>query len=283
MDTTLNTVQLPSPADKIVADFVDRISAAVPELIEGIYLTGSISMGDFYPGKSDIDFLVFCKTLPDNNTAVQLKRIHRAIQRRYPHPPLNGSYIASDGIRAINPAAIQALTYHNGRLRDGVFAMAPVSLSELKLNAVTILGQNAKTIHVDINPDFLNNFLYDNINSYWKLWLARHSSYFRRKLFLLLFPRFSEWAVLGVARQVCTLQTGRIVSKTEAGLYCLQQLPEKYHAILHEALEIRKDDRRYPLVKSHAVRPSFRRMRQTLDCIGYMIIAFNDSFNKRYR
>jgi len=60
---------LPQPADRIVTEFVRQVCSINPEFIDGIYLTGSISLNDFYPNKSDIDFLVLCKKFPDENIA----------------------------------------------------------------------------------------------------------------------------------------------------------------------------------------------------------------------
>lgn len=273
------TINLPTPANKIVADFVGEISSIEPKFVDGVYLTGSLAMNDFYFNKSDIDFIVLCKTLPDNKTFTQLKHIHKTIAKRFSKPDLSGSYLTSDSLLTNQPEDIKTLSFHEGIMRYRTFEMAPVSLSELKSNAITILGQKAETLQIEIKKDNLNMFLYNNINSYWTKWLDQHSSYFKRKLLLLWFPRFTEWSVLGVARQLCTLQTGKIVSKTEAGLYCLKQLPDQFHSIIIEALEIRKDNRTFPLVKSYAIKPSFRRLTQTIECVNYIISIFNNVYN----
>lgn len=273
------TINLPTPANKIVTDFVEEISRIKPSFVDGIYLTGSLPMNDFYSNKSDIDFIVLCKSLPDKKTFSQLQCIHKKMAKRFNKPDLSGSYLTSISLLANPTTSIKTLSFHEGALRYGTFEMAPVSLAELKSNAITILGQKAEALQIDINQDDLNSFLYNNMNSYWKKWVDQHSSYFNRKLLLLLFPRFTEWSVLGVARQLCTLHTGRIVSKTEAGLYCLQQLPDKFHSIIKEALEIRKDNRTYPMVKSYTVRPSFRRLSQTINCVNYIISTFNSAYN----
>ncbi|HVE60601.1 MAG TPA: nucleotidyltransferase domain-containing protein, partial [Chitinophagaceae bacterium] len=212
-----NNFNLPTPADKIIAHFAEKISSIDPKIVDGLYLTGSLSMNDFCFNKSDIDFLVLCKNLPDETTALELKHIHETIQKRYSKPDLNGVYISYDVLKTDKPENSKVLHYHQGTLRYGKFEMAPISLSELKLNAVTIFGEKAEGLPIDIKDGYLNKFLYDNINSYWAKWIKQHSSFFYRKILLLFFPRLTEWSVLGVARQLCTLQTGKIVSKTEAG------------------------------------------------------------------
>jgi predicted nucleotidyltransferase len=274
-----NNTNLPTPADKIVDEFIDKIISIKPNFVDGIYLTGSLAMSDFYFNKSDIDFLVLCKKMPTQKIIEQLKHIHKTIGQRYPKPDLSGSYLTSDSLLTENPDKIKTLTYHEGTIRYGTFDMAPVVLSELKTNAITISGRNSETLPIDIKKSDLHNFLHKNINSYWTKWINKHSSSFSGKLLLLFFPRLTEWSVLGVARQLCTLQTGKIVSKTEAGIYCLRQLPEKFHPILKEAIEIRKDNRSYPLVKSYAIKPSLKRFTQTINCVKYIITAFNKTYN----
>ncbi len=273
-----NPHALPAPADNIVNDFVEKISSIQPSFIDGIYLTGSIPMKDFYSNKSDIDFLVLCKIFPDHKIVGQLKQIHKTISKGYPKPDLSGTYLTSGSLQSDKPEEIKTLIYHEGSIRYGILEMAPVVLSELKTNAITIYGESAESLPIEVKPTDLNNFLYKNINSYWTNWINKHTSYFQRRGLLFLFPRFTEWSVLGVARQLCTLQTGKIVSKTEAGNYCLDVLPEKFHPILKEAIEIRKDNRTYPLVRSYSIRPSFKRCKETIECVNYIIAEFNKTY-----
>lgn len=273
-------VKLPYPADKILSNFVDKICRIEPRFVDGVYVTGSLPLNDFYSNKSDIDFLVLCKFLPDEKIALQLKHIHNTIRRHNPKPDLSGCYLTSGSIHSATPENIKILNYHQGVLRYGLFEMAPVSLSELKSTAITLFGPKAEMLPVSIEAEYLNKFLYDNINSYWTRWLHQYSGLFRRMVILLLFPGLTEWSVLGVARQLCTLQTGRIVSKSEAGFYCLEHLPIKFHPITLEAIKIRKDNRTYPVVKSYAIKPSFKRLRQTIECVNYIICLFNKIYHE---
>ncbi len=103
----IDTTKLPTPADKIVADFVDKILSINPQFVDGVYLTGSLSMNDFYSNKSDIDFLVLCKNLPDTKTAKQLRHIHKTIEKSYSKPNLSGSYLTIDSIQTDKPYDIK--------------------------------------------------------------------------------------------------------------------------------------------------------------------------------
>jgi hypothetical protein len=272
-------MNLPFPADRIVSEFAKRITGIYPGNIEGIYITGSLPLRDFHSNKSDIDFVVLCKTLPDEKAAVRLKEIHRDISKRYPKPDLSGCYLASESLLSHHPEKIKVLAWQEGKMIYRNFEMVLVTLSELKANALTVLGKKAEELPVSVNQSDLCRFLYKNINSYWKNWINSHSKCLNKKLLLLLFPKMTEWSVLGVARQLYTLQTGKITSKTGAGNYCLEHLPANFQPVLREALEIRNDNRTYPLIRTFQIKPSFRRTRETIDCVNYII----DEFNKEYK
>lgn len=266
--------KLPDPANQLVTAFVEAIQSLETDCVQGVYLTGSLTLGDFHPTKSDIDFLVFCRRLPDAPLVTKLEAIHQGLAKQFPTPDLSGSYLALDSLQTDDSTQIQVLTYHQRRMRYQAFDMAPISLTELKSNAITVYGTYASELPIHLNQHDLTRFLHHNINSYWKAWLNPRVSFVRHAL-ILLFPRLTEWVLLGIARQLYTLQTGKIVSKTEAGLYCLTQVPDPFHAIIREALTIRQDTKTYPLVGSYGIRPSFNRLRRTTACAQYMITLFN--------
>lgn len=161
--------------------------------------------------------------------------------------------------------------------------MAPVTLYELKTIAITLLGIPAQNLPVNVQIDDVNKFLFENINTYWKNWIAKHSSFSTNQLLLIFIPRLTEWVILGVARQLYTLRTGRIVSKTGAGYYCLEHLPNKYQAIVQEAIKIRKDNSKHVLTlkTSYYLHPSMQRYIETLDCAYFIIDMFNEEYKNR--
>lgn len=270
---------IPAPADRIVADFSEQLQQQLPQLIQGIYVTGSLALNDFYPTKSDIDFVVLCDHLPEKKEA-SLLNIHRLIAKVYPFPPLSGSYVTIKNFLSTTSEVSITLNFHEGSLRHGKFEMAPVVIAELKSEAITVSGPEAASLNIPLNQHQLKEFLHHNINSYWRNWIDRHSRLSKRKILLILFPRLTEWGILGVARQLYTLHTGKIVSKTEAGLYCLKELPEKYDSIIKLALETRKDTRTIRILRSYTIRPSLQRAKATIELVNFIIERFNLTFDQ---
>lgn len=91
--------QVPLEINRILDYYVSEISNILPTLIEGVYVTGSIPLGDYYSRKSDIDLITILKCIPGKDIINKLGSIHRSIEKTYSHPKLNGYYLTVDGIK----------------------------------------------------------------------------------------------------------------------------------------------------------------------------------------
>lgn len=272
--------EIPLVAEIIIKELIAEITNTSHDLIKGLYLTGSISLNDFHPNKSDIDFIILSNKYFNDELGFQLEQIHRRIDRKFKKIKLNGCYITLTNLDINQSQSSRVFYYEDGIFSVSVFAMTPVTLYELKTTAITIIGTPGYQLPVTVDIRDVNEFLSKNINSYWKNWVIKHSSFTRRLWLLVLFPRLSEWVLLGVARQFYTLQTGKIASKTEAGIYCLQHLPDKYHRIMQLAIQIRNDKKihLFRIKQSYYVKPSIKRAQETIACSNYLIQLFNEEY-----
>lgn len=264
----------------VVNTFIGRLQEIEKDYIEGVYLTGSISQNDFHISKSDIDFVILCRELPDEQMQKHLFSAHRSIEKSFPDTALNGWYITRESLKLSSYQNSPALLFEKGSLTIQHENISPVTLYELHKYGVSVFGVPASELPIVISNKSLNDFLFRNINSYWADWVERHSKGTQGKILLILFPRLTEWVILGVARQYYTLKTGLITSKTKAGQYVLQHLPKEYHEILREAVQIRNDNNRKMLTfkKSYSVNPSLKRYRKTIACARYIINQFNEDY-----
>jgi hypothetical protein len=276
-------INLPPPADRMVQELISGIRNCNAGMVKGVYLTGSIALNDFHPAKSDIDFVILCHQMPGAGLQEQLERVHRNLERKFKQPNFNGTYLTEESLDSQQGHRATTLHWHEGRMQIAPLEMAPVTLLELKTTALTVLGPPARDLPATLHPGDVQQFLYENINTYWKGWITKHSALQQRQLLLLLVPRLTEWVVLGMARQLYTLLTGKIASKTGAGFYCLDHLPPAYHLIVQQAINIRKDTAKHLLqVKpAYYVAPSLVRCRRTLDCASFILERFNEEFQSR--
>ena len=273
---------IPDTASPILSALQIGLKQIKPNWIEGIDLTGSIALDDFYPQKSDVDFLVLTTELPTQQQIDQLTQLHHSIQKAYPKPVLNGVYLTRHHLQANNLASTPVIHVQDGKLSNGGFDMGPITLYELKTVAQTIMGIPVQQLPIDIDRPHINEFMHRNINSYWQSWLHRHASLANRKGLLILFPGLTEWGILGVARQLYTLQRGAIVSKKAAGIAYLDEVPIRYRPILEEAIQTRMHTPSWAnasLKNIISIRPSWQRADQTIECMQYLIDAFNRTYS----
>ncbi len=249
-------------------------------IILGVYLTGSISLNDFQPDKSDLDFVVLCTSLPVGEMFGNIKLLQHHLNDKFPKTQLNGVFLTPVHLQIDSAFQSEVLTLLEGQWKTEPFAMAPITLMELKHHAITLHGIPAEDLPVTIAREQVNTFLYENMNGYWKNWIRQHSFFFSKKMLLILFPGISEWVILGMARQWFTLVTGQIVSKTEAGYFCLSMMPDRFRPIIQEVITSRGHRYRSLMTfrNSYNVVPSWQRAQDTIACARYMLEQFNAAY-----
>ncbi|SDI22457.1 Nucleotidyltransferase domain-containing protein [Sinosporangium album] len=72
---------------RVRADHLELADRHAPGLVEGLYPQGSIALGDYRPGASDIDVVAVAGKAPG---AEVLRRIHRAMSARHAKPHSDG-------------------------------------------------------------------------------------------------------------------------------------------------------------------------------------------------
>lgn len=269
---------IPSPAGKIVDALINSIKEDLPGLVEGVYLTGSIPLHDFYLNKSDIDFIVLCESLPVKEAISKLQSIHNRIQKRFNQPKLSGFYITKECLHLHIGPPVKITGVHEGKVKEMLWGkgLTAVTLKELKTTACTVYGIPAQTLPIEVSDKELDHTLFENLNSYWQTWMRRYTILPHRYLLLVLFPWFTEWPVLGVARQLYTLQTGKITSKLKAGEFALHYLPSKHHHVVQQAIKIRASSSQFHFA------PSRKRARQTIACVNSLMAIFTDFYFQKY-
>ena len=65
-------------------------------LVEGVYLTGSIALGAYHKGKSDIDFTTVLSRKIQDNEMKDILSLHKRIESLYPKLVMEGHYVTAD-------------------------------------------------------------------------------------------------------------------------------------------------------------------------------------------
>jgi hypothetical protein len=213
--------------DLTSTEYLVRADLLAPGLVEGLYLQGSIALGDYRHGVSDIDFVAVTEEPADPRLVGE---IHRGMPRR---PFFDGLYVTWDDLRS-DPAALPpGPAVHEGRVQ-------PASHFERNLVTWHVLAQGGIAVRGPQRPEIFTDWpalaalTRANLESYWRPWAHR-----------LRFHPVSlgtwavAWGVLGVSRLHHTLAAGRVTSKTEAADFALRTYGPRWERIVGEALRIR--------------------------------------------
>lgn len=81
---------MPSDVREVVDHYLGTADRVAPGLVEAHYLTGSVALGDYHPGTSDIDFLAVIPSVD----AARLATVHAELPAS---PNFDGIYLTRPG------------------------------------------------------------------------------------------------------------------------------------------------------------------------------------------
>jgi hypothetical protein len=205
------------------------LSAILGERLLGIYLAGSLPMGDFSEVSSDLDFLVVTAGPLSRDEADRIGALHERLREHYPlGDRLEGDYaplglLVPEGTIAPVPGC-----------EAGIFLPEP---EEIMLSAdniwnvreygVTIYGWPPEQILPEVTPD-----------------------QFRASVRAMLLegpgdcPTAAKAAseVLDLTRSLCSLEMGQPTTKSAGAAWALAHLDERWHRAIRAALAIRRGE-----------------------------------------
>lgn len=227
--------RIPERVQKVLTLFIDKCNKELPELLEGLYLHGSIAIDAYLEGQSDIDFVAVTSRKLTNDDAATLKNIHLELAETCKKPQLDGIYVHSANLAA------EGYFFNEGTFGKAVHDI-PVTWWLLKNKGVTIFGPQVNELSLDVTTEDLTTYVRKNMNEYWAM---RTSAMEQKKEQLMSYPVVHietemEWTVLGLLRQFYTLREQDIISKLAAGEYGLRELEPKWNGLIREVMNIRK-------------------------------------------
>jgi len=238
---------LPDVVQQRVDEFLRMLDEVLPGQVSGFYLVGSIALGAFRPGRSDIDFIALMEGELDG---AGVRRLARRLQHthllrawadigrgRWPLQ-CNGVYLHEEDL-AISPDRVAPLASHvTHKVEVGAgFAANPVMWRELQLGGIALRGPEVERLKIHYDDRELRDWTLANMNDYWAGWArAIRSSATSRRRASVIRQAGVPWAVLGVPRLHHTVRTGQIISKEQAGEYSLDVFDAEWHPLINHAL-----------------------------------------------
>ena len=71
---------LPPPVQAVMQDYIGQVDGALPGLLAGVYLHGSVALGAYQHGLSDIDFITVASRTCEAHELAVLQAIHQALE-----------------------------------------------------------------------------------------------------------------------------------------------------------------------------------------------------------
>src|SRR5215211_4952194 len=89
---------IPQSAQQALDDYIALVHAAVPGLLEGVYVHGSLALNAYTPGLSDIDFISITSRRCTAADIDSLRALHHTLVQRYPQAQLEGCYLLAQDL-----------------------------------------------------------------------------------------------------------------------------------------------------------------------------------------
>ncbi|MER6124291.1 aminoglycoside adenylyltransferase domain-containing protein [Streptomyces sp. NPDC001795] len=227
----------------MVEAYLKLTDQAVPGLIEGLYLHGSLTYGDFRPGRSDVDFLAVVSERPAERTVEALRRVFEELSGCYPRPYFDGLHVTRADLVGPPKDCPDVPCVGEWNFQSaGRHGLNPVTWHELAQQAITLRGPKLTANDIWTDRMALHAYSHANLGEYWRPSLEKLRAGQERVLAAPIERAewLTEWFVLGVARLHHLLTTDRLSSKGGAGQYALTAFDKRWHPIVNEALRIRE-------------------------------------------
>ncbi|MEU8264125.1 nucleotidyltransferase domain-containing protein [Micromonospora sp. NPDC048999] len=221
---------LPVKARALVARYLDEVDAALPGFVEGLYAVGSIALGAWQIGRSDIDTLIVTSRAADADELAVLAKIHAGMPAG---PCFDGVYLdrVTFGSQPIDRRIVPFLV--NGQLRTDkpCGELNPVVWLVLQRYGLPVRGPAVADLGLEVDLGALRRFNLDNLQTYW----APLADEVRAALHGLPDDELADatectgegvvWCVLGPARLHFTLANDDVIPKAGAGAYVAAIVP----------------------------------------------------------
>jgi hypothetical protein len=216
---------LPDEVRDVMARYLRALDAALPGFASVVYLTGSVALDAFQPGRSDVDALVVTARPAGAADLAAIGAVHAGLRGR---PHVDAVYL--DRVTfAAQPADGRVVPYVvNGEFRAAAPCgeLNPVLWLTLRRYGVPVRGPAVGELGLRTDPAALRRWNLDNLRAYWQPWAegARRET----ASWAANAPVDGEvvsWGVLGPARLHFTLASEDVTTKAGAGAYLARHFP----------------------------------------------------------
>lgn len=222
----------------VLDQLLGEVRVTLGAQLVGLYLAGSLALGDFNLERSDVDFAVVTEGDLDEARVAALAVMHGRIAAgpsRWARQ-LEGVYLPRAALRGQVPTACFPST-HEGRFYLGRQGGDGVILRHvLRGWGVALTGPAPRTMIDPVGPDDLRQAVRAILAEWWRPQLADHTLLRRRE--------YQAYAVLTMCRIRYTLAHGEVASKPVAARWAGRTLARRWSGLIEWALAWPRGPRR---------------------------------------
>jgi aminoglycoside adenylyltransferase-like protein len=211
--------------------YVSALDRTLPGVLTGLYVVGSLALGDYSTKFSDIDIVaVSASEWTPSQLRVACQAHHHLYRRKH---PVRVAYVSTAQIGA-DPAGVDVACFED-TTRLSADAMAnPLTWRILGTTAIALRGPDHPEVWV--SDEALEAWANRELQEHWREWLAS----VRHRPGSLLFKRSVAGKVLEVSRLYEVAVTGQVLSKLEACEAVIPQLAQRYARIIRDCTGYRE-------------------------------------------
>jgi hypothetical protein len=234
---TLHEPLHPTPyvdVNAVLHNFLARIQAIVGSHFRGMYVSGSLALGDFDPHSSDIDFVVMTDAALSDDLFVALQDMHARFDESLSPwaAKVEAAYITLDALRNSAPTPARYPQVEKGRtlFMDQLENGWIFQCYTLREHGVVVAGSDPRTLIDPVDPDdmrraaaaitgtWLEQAQYDPA---WLAWLHQREH--------------QAFVVLMLCRLLYTLDFGANASKPVAARWAEKALGRRWASLIERS------------------------------------------------
>lgn len=207
----------------------------------GMYLSGSLALGDFDAHRSDIDFVVVTDGDISGDHLAALRAMHARFNAGGSPwaTEVEAAYIPRDALRRYDPA--RARHPHIERGADEALDLDDLATdwiihrAILREHGVVVAGPDPRTLIDPVYPREMRRAVVGLMEVWWGPMCDDPAPLERHTI------GYQAYTVLTMCRILYTLHTGAVVSKPVAARWAQRTLGRRWVALIEQALAWRKD------------------------------------------
>jgi hypothetical protein len=199
----------------VLHDLLARIQAILGAQLVGMYVVGSLALGDFDPQHSDLDLIIVTVGTLSDETVAALRDVHQRFDQSASAwaAHLDAVYIPQDVLREPFPTAAHypVLEWPEPLVLKPLESGWPIQRYTLREHGIVVSGPDPRSLLAPVHPDGLRQVSVAIV----KRWQAQaHSE--QEWIAWLKEPANLTFVVLTLCRLLYTLDTGAVASKPAA-------------------------------------------------------------------